>query len=271
MRDLVVGKTSYVSLAEADELLSESPRAAASWLALPVADRTAALLTAFRMLEAQRWAGTKAALLNLDEVEVAVDGTGYEVGDEVHAVGGTGTAAAFVVAELAANGAIATLTPLDAGLYSEAPSSPAALENSGSGIGLDATIAFETVTQQASWPRVGVLDQNGEPIDETTVPEDVERAQATLAYEITKNVELEAGGPANGAGLLSSVRAGSVGFTFFRPQGSAASDRFPPSVTELIAHLFSSGPTDVAGAEATGTDEESEFAEQKFELDGPVS
>lgn len=265
--DLIVNQNSYATVADADDLLLSSPRAALRWSTLGTTDKTGALLTAFRLLEQQRWAGTKTGRLNVKTAVVTALGTGYAVGDVLTLVGGSGAAATFRVDAIDGGGGVTDLTMLDAGLYTALPASPAATTVA-SGLGIGCTLTLTQVAQQAAWPRTGVVDRYGEAVDSTTVPAALRTAQAIYAFELAVDPELEAARDANKN--IASLNAGSVGVSYFRPTDDAG--RFPASVQEVVSEFLAGGGGSAAiGAPiATGTGATSDIDEDRYELSGPL-
>lgn len=69
-----------------------------------------------------------------------------------------------------------------------------------------------STTQRLSWPRIGMLDRNGNAIDPATIPQDLKDAESEwggqfLGTDFTLNNDVIVQG-------LTSVRAGSVALTF---------------------------------------------------------
>ncbi len=74
-------------------------------------------------------------------------------------------------------------------------------------------------TQKLSWPRIGMFDQNGNPIDPTVIPQELKDAESEFAGQLgNADRTLDLDQIVQG---LTSLRAGSVALTFkqnFLPQ-----------------------------------------------------
>lgn len=69
-----------------------------------------------------------------------------------------------------------------------------------------------TSTQRLAWPRTGMYDRNGNPIDPTIVPQDLKDAVAELAGQLARqDSTIDNDVAVQG---ISSVRAGSVSVSF---------------------------------------------------------
>ena len=253
---IVVGKNSYASVSDADERLATSVRASSRWPLLSRAQKESALVTFFRQLELQRWAGTSSALRNASTAAVASAGSGYAAGDVVSAVGGSGKPASFEVAEVDGAGAVAKLLLVDAGEYGAVPEGDVGTETGGDGSGLTLSMSF--VAQQTLWPRGGVVDRNGQAVDASSFPPNLVAAQIEGAFELSQNMKLETKATQNSN--VRSLQAGSVGVEFFRPNDQAG--RFPAVVQELIEDLLA-GTAATGAPIATGTGAESMLADDE--------
>jgi hypothetical protein len=60
---LTVGINSYASVADADAFMATSVRGSANWAALTTTKKEQALISFWRLLENQEWAGTRTGLL----------------------------------------------------------------------------------------------------------------------------------------------------------------------------------------------------------------
>lgn len=228
---------SYVTVAEANAYFVASIRAASSWSAAPTTKKERALVTATRMFERQQWIGVKATgLVNVTEAVVAVGGTGYANGDLVEVVGGTGVVA---IAKVTAHtlGVVTAVEIVDAGIYSVAPTNDAAT-TAQTGAGDDAlTLTLTTAAQALDFPRTGLTDSDGVAISSTEVPQEIKDACCELAYELTRDADLETARDQN-SNIASVSAGGGVGVTYFRPQD--ANGRFPPTVQELLGPFLGS-------------------------------
>lgn len=69
-----------------------------------------------------------------------------------------------------------------------------------------------TTTQRLAWPRIGMFDQNGNPIDPATIPQALKDAESEFAGQLLKgDRSLDNDVIVQG---LTSVKAGSVALTF---------------------------------------------------------
>lgn len=69
-----------------------------------------------------------------------------------------------------------------------------------------------TTTQRLAWPRIGMFDRNGNPIDPTVIPQDLKDALSELAGQLgTNDRTLDNDVIVQG---LTSIKAGSVALTF---------------------------------------------------------
>ncbi len=252
---LTVGVNSYITQAEADSYLASSIRAATNWAALTTATKEAALISAWRLLEKQRYQGANAGLLGVATAAVNAGGTGYAEDDVLTVVGGTGVSAQVKVTSVA-GGVVTAVSLLHTGFYSGNPTLTGAATTGGGGSGctLDLTM---TTTQDVAWPRTSVTDRYGDAVDETTIPQGVKDAQAELAYELSQDVALES--QTSASDNNKRVKAGSVEVEKFRPVSGA---RFPHVVQEYLGEFLESAAiSGLTGPYASGTDAESSFTD----------
>lgn len=106
--------------------------------------------------------------------------------------------------------------------------------------------------QPMEWPRKGVVDRDGNPVDDSTTPDDIKNGQIELAFALLKDEALQ--DAANTSTNEKVLQAGSARIEFFRPTSGG---RFPTTVTELISQFLESS-TLTAGI-ASGTGEASLF------------
>lgn len=132
---------------------------------------------------------------------------------------------------------------------------------------ITATRMLETVTWQGqktnplqtlAWPRSGVIDRYGQPVDSSVVPTDIKNGQIELAFDVSQDPTLAT--QESSGSNIESVRAGSAGVSFFRP---TIGSRLPFAAWAIIGQYASGG---AAAGEfglpvVGGTDEESTFAD----------
>lgn len=99
-------------------------------------------------------------------------------------------------------------------------------------IGPKWTGAPATSTQALAWPRIGMLDRNGNPIASTVIPIDLKNATAELAGVLgTKDITVDNDIAMQG---ITSVKAGSVALSFAQGVALAATRILPQGVTALL-------------------------------------
>lgn len=252
---LIVGENTYVTRDEADAYLEDSLRAT-PWASVDPDTKDRALISAFRLLEKQRWNGTATGVSIVATVVLASGGTGYAVDEILTVVGGTFGEAARIKVTAVSGGVITGFQLVDAGTYSSAdtPTSPVSTTGGGND---DATFTLTFKDQEALHPRTGLTDCDGVAVDELTVAQQLEDAQVELAFELTQDTTLE--NKKNQGSNIKGVGAGSARVDFFRASNKAGeSTRFPAIVQELI-RCFLGGPATTNGAKSFGTGEASQF------------
>ena len=114
-------------------------------------------------------------------------------------------------------------------------------------------------TNVLQFPRTGLVDAAGNPVDPTTLPVNLINACCALAAGLVYNPDLrdELQDP-----IAKDLRAGSTGLTFFRPIGGAYGAKdvqvlsfFPQNVMDLVG-LWVEGMSMDVGPLIVGTDEE---------------
>jgi hypothetical protein len=245
MVDAIKNFNSYATVAEADEYLDGSVRAL-SWSALDPDTKARALITATRLIDKQCLIGTKGTSLIVDSAVVAVGGAGYAVGDLLELDGGAGGEAAIVKVLTAPAGVVTTVSIVNAGYYTVAPTSPVTTIGSGTGC----TLTITTEAQLLEFGRVG----------DDMIPEDINLGTIELAYELTLDPTLETSSTT--ASNIKRAKAGSAEVEFFRAgsaTGAAGTSRFPAVVMEYIGEYLCSGDATILGGIASGTDGCSSF------------
>lgn len=106
--------------------------------------------------------------------------------------------------------------------------------------------------QPLAWPRTGVTDADGNPVDDSTIPQQIIDGSIFLAAFIAEDPTL---GEAEDTGTnVEEVQAGSARVKFFRPQ---VGQRFPIILHELFGEFLEASNAGIAGARSFGTDQES--------------
>ncbi len=112
-------------------------------------------------------------------------------------------------------------------------------------------------TQPLEFPRTGLVDKDGNPVDSGTVPTEIEDGTSLLAYIITQDAAADE--EATTSSNTKKVAAGPASVEFFRPERGG---RLPDPVLELVGIFLESGtPSASTGGLATGTDGKSDFCE----------
>lgn len=120
------------------------------------------------------------------------------------------------------------------------------------------------------WPRTGVIDCEGEPVSDATVPDDIESAQIELAYALTVDPSLA--GKTTTADNTKRLKAGSAEIEFFNTDGSDnfAPGRFPPNVMELIKCFLEGAGGAAASAESFGTECPKDLSPCRYDRNQPL-
>lgn len=259
---LTVGVNSYGTLAEADTYLDDSARGG-DWLGFSSDDKTRFMISAFRLIDKQSYAGSASGVSVVTTIAINAAGTGYVVGDVLSSAAGTfGEALLAQVTAIGGSGEVTALALIDGGTYTVAPSNPATMTGgTGSGCTLDLTLTNQT----ALFPRTGLTDCDDQDLDSYTLPERLVFAQIELAYSISldSDVETEASTGTN----VKKVGAGSASVEFFRP---FTGTRFPSIVQEYLRCLYEVGSA-ISGPTITGTSQPSSFCPDDFGLNSGLS
>lgn len=120
------------------------------------------------------------------------------------------------------------------------------------------------------WPRTGVIDCAGDPVDDATVPEDIKSAQIELAYALTVDPSLA--GKTTTADNTKRLKAGSAEIEFFNTDGSDnfAPGRFPANVMELIKCFTQAAGGGAGSAESFGTECPKDLSPCRYDLNKPL-
>ena len=253
---MIVNKTSFASIADADTYLLAGNRSGA-WEFVETADKQKALVSATRIAQKQSWQGSKAALKCCTAAVIAGGGTGYAVNDVLTVVGGTTDVATTLTVSAVSSGVITSVTITDAGLYTTEPTNDVSVTGGG---GSGATFTLTFATQSLPFPRTDMTDREGESVGETTVPETFLNGIYELAYDISQDSSAETAG--NKRQSEKRLKAGSAEIEFFADDPGAAIDRFEPYIQEWWDEWLASNapiPTDSSGSLASGTDVCSHF------------
>lgn len=251
MPELIIGINTAASLAEADAYLDGSQRAGARWPTLSADVRKRSLISAFRILDRQRWRGAKVEGLEVvSAIAVNAGGTGWAPNAEA-TIDGTAHRLGRILVLTDTAGAIATARLTDAGLYTVTPAGPiTAVPPSG---GAGATLTLTVIDNPVAFPRSGLVDCEGNALTATGFPDEFKFGQFELAYDISLSAaaETNAGVGSN----LKRTKAETVEVEFFRPTGGvggAGSARFPVYVMEYIGCLLASSAVVGLSGGATG-------------------
>ena len=180
-----------------------------------------------------------AGLFVVESFAVNAAGSGW-VANDVATINGTAHRLGRLSILTVLVGAIATAQLTDAGLYTVAPAG--AITAVAPSVGTGATLTLSVIDNPASFPREGLVDCEGTALTATGFPEEFERAQIELAFDIAVNTAAETSG---GVGSnLKKTKADTVEVEFFRPTGGANGDgsaRFPVYIMELIGCMLAGG------------------------------
>ena len=117
----------------------------------------------------------------------------------------------------------------------------------------------EAPTQMLEFPRSGLTDKNGDPVDETTVPQEV--IDATCEYGLALIEDDSIQNQANTGSNIKRLKAGSAEIEYIRGTNGK---RFSTIISELIG-LWLSASSQYSGPFVSGADNESGFSDT-FEL-----
>lgn len=237
MPELILGLNTSVTLLEADAYLDGSARAGARWPTFTDDQKKRALISAFRILDRQRWNGEAVEGLRVvTGFSIVAGGSLWAVSDEAEIDGTALHLARLTVLTLSAD-AIATARLTDAGLYTVDPAGPITAVPPSTGTG--ASLSLILADNPSSFPRTGLVDCDGNELDAESYPVGFQIAQMELAFDIASNPAAEISG---GIGSnLKRVKADAVEAEFFRPTGGAdgaGSARFPSYILDHIGCLL---------------------------------
>lgn len=119
--------------------------------------------------------------------------------------------------------------------------------------------------QALAWPRSGVTDREGNSIDETAVPQDILDATCELALSLIIDSDVQ--NSSSSSQNIKRVQAGSASVEYFRPTFGG---RFPTIVQELVGYLLSSSAAGLLEPWASGTDVESYFDNNNFDVGSTI-
>lgn len=254
MADAVANSNSYAALIDAIDYLDGSI-SGSSFSELDPDTQARALISATRLLERQRWEGTPSAKVTVASAVVAAGGTGYARGDILTLTASANRAARFEVLTVSGT-AVATVAPIDVGLYDAALAGAQATSSSSAGTGC--TLTPTAGAQALHFPAAGATDAYGITVSANVVPPEIEQACAELAALLASDPSLEGQG-STAQTTPKRVKAGSVELENFAPGAFVPIRRFPASVMELIAPFLAGVDSSLLGSAAYGTDAESQF------------
>lgn len=110
--------------------------------------------------------------------------------------------------------------------------------------------------QLLDWPRTGVVDAEGNAVDDVAVPQDIIDGSFEFALMLIENTNLV--NEATTGSNIQRLKAGEVETWFFR--STLGKSRIPSTVLELVGQYFG-GVTNAQGTFISGGDELSSFDE----------
>jgi hypothetical protein len=121
--------------------------------------------------------------------------------------------------------------------------------------------------QPLAFPRTGLTDCEENAVDENTVPPEVIDA----CYELVEILlgDATATSKSNQSSNVKKVGAGTAQVQFFRagnPDGSGLTAGIFPTEAQKLLRCYLPGTTGIAGPLVSGTDQESSFCEDDFDL-----
>ena len=122
--------------------------------------------------------------------------------------------------------------------------------------------------QSTAWPRAGVT-VNGQPVDETIVPDAIVNAQIEYALLISQDATLVSASTGDPTAGTRSLKAGSAAIEFFNNNPNtriAGARRFPLAVHELITPYLAGAGANLLGGVVSGNDDCSQFDDEKSAL-----
>ncbi len=262
--EVVVGLNSYVTLLEADAYLSGSIQWKDAWIAFTDDTKHAALISAWRQLEREKWAGEKTGLSQVIAIDEFLPGTGYVVGDVLVLNPAGIVRARFRVTQVGGGGEVEDGVMLHTGFYtSDLPSTstPFAYFDGSTGPGTGASgLPVMAPEQVMEWPRT-ITDCGDLDVDPERIPVDIKAAQCELAavFASDPSQASNVGAGAQGtAGNFKKVEAGSAKVTYFRPTDGTP---YPTITWQLISGYRDGacGGGNASGMAAFGTGDTSAF------------
>lgn len=88
-----------------------------------------------------------------------------------------------------------------------------------------------TLTQSLSWPRIGMVDRYGRDIDSGAIPDDLKRAQAEVAGQLSTDRSLDNDIIIQG---ITKIKAGPVELSFRDDMDFSSSYTLPQAVFDII-------------------------------------
>lgn len=119
--------------------------------------------------------------------------------------------------------------------------------------------------QALSFPRVGLVDKEGNALSEVQVPQEVIDGQCELALALAKDSSIVES--KNSGSNVRKVQAGSASVEYFRPQSGG---RFPTIAQELLSLFLSSSASGLLEPYASGTEVESNFTNNSYDNSGSI-
>ena len=109
-------------------------------------------------------------------------------------------------------------------------------------------------SQPLEWPRTGVVDENGESVSTTTLPQDFQDGICELALELITDPDVQT---TTGASTRS-MTADKTSVEFFSPTNPRTSGAIFPGISQELLGQYLVGASNLIPT-ASGTDVESEF------------
>lgn len=115
--------------------------------------------------------------------------------------------------------------------------------------------------QLAPFPRTGLTDEEGDAFDSAVIPEIAKLGQFELALYLARNTGFET----SAKGQIKEVQAGTVKVKYYETSPGTDKDAvFPQEILQYF-NVLASSSFEISPAFASGTDEESFFADANYD------